>query len=250
VSEVVILGSAELLAAAAAARLVTALVDAQAAYGDASVVLTGGRAGGAVLRAVRTSPARDAVDWARVDVWWGDERWLPAGDAERNDKQAEDALLSHVPVDRARVHPFPASSDGLSPQDAAVAYAGVLAPDGVLPRIDVLMLGVGEEGHVASIFPDSAATRATAFVEPVFDCPKPPPTRLTLTFPAITTATEVWLMATGDGKADAVAEALAGQTGIPAGAVSGTAHTRWLLDTAAASKLALSPAGTGIAPAR
>ncbi|HST67393.1 MAG TPA: 6-phosphogluconolactonase [Mycobacteriales bacterium] len=239
-SEVVILDTAELLATAAAARLITTLVDAQAAYGDASVVLTGGRVGGAVLRAVRTSPARDAVDWGRVDFWWGDERWLPAGDAERNDKQADDALLSHVPVDPARVHPFPAASDDLSPQDAAAAYTAELAPDGMLPRIDVLMLGVGEEGHVASIFPDSPATRATGFVEPVFNCPKPPSTRLTLTFPAITTATEVWLLAAGAAKADAVAEALGGATGIPAGAVYGTAHTRWLLDAEAASKIATS----------
>jgi 6-phosphogluconolactonase len=253
---VVVLETAELLAAAAAARLITALVDAQAASGVASVVLTGGRVGGAVLRAVKDSPARDAVDWGRVDFWWGDERWLPAGDPERNDKQAQDALLSAVPVDPARVHAFPAADGSFAgdPEGAAAAYAAELAaaagadsPDsdpalgGPVPRFDVLMLGVGEEGHVASIFPDSPAAQETrAIVSSVYDCPKPPPVRLTLTFPAIDTATEVWLMAAGAEKAGAVAQALGGASGldVPAAGVRGRAHTRWLLDTAAASKLA------------
>ncbi|HEY6746608.1 MAG TPA: 6-phosphogluconolactonase [Mycobacteriales bacterium] len=235
-----VLGTAELLAAAAAARLVTALVDAQAAYGVASVVLTGGRVGGAVLRAVRDSPARDAVDWGRVEFWWGDERWLPIGDPERNDRQAQDALLSAVPVDPARVHPFPAADGRYAgdPEKAAAVYAAELAAAGP-PRFDVLMLGVGEEGHVASIFPDSPAAHDTGTVAAVRDSPKPPPIRLTLTFPTINSATEVWLMAAGAEKAGAVAQALGGATGlqVPAAGVHGTARTRWLLDTAAAGKL-------------
>ena len=245
--DVVILPSAALLAAAAAARLVTALVDAQASSGVASVVLTGGRVGGAVLQAVRDSPARDAVDWGRVDVWWGDERWLPAGDPERNDRQAQDALLSAVPVDPARVHAFPAADGEYAgdPEAAAAAYTASLAaaaaefPGGSVPRFDVLMLGVGEEGHVASIFPDSPAAHDSRAVAAVHDCPKPPSTRLSLTFPVINTATEVWLMAAGADKADAVAQALAGATGlqVPAAGVHGSARTRWLLDTAAASEL-------------
>jgi 6-phosphogluconolactonase len=240
VTDVVVLASAELLAEAAAARLVTALVDAQAASGVAAVVLTGGRVGGAVLRAVRDSPARDAVDWGRVDVWWGDERWLPAGDPDRNDRQAQDALLSAVPVDPARVHAFPAADGPFAgdPDRAAAAYAAELAGP---PRFDVLMLGVGEEGHVASIFPDSPAARDTGAVAvaAVYDCPKPPPTRLTLTFPTINSATEVWLMAAGAEKAGAIAQALGGADGlaVPAAGVRGRSHTRWLLDAAAASKL-------------
>jgi 6-phosphogluconolactonase len=231
--EVVVLGSAELVAAAAAARLITAVVDAQAARGVASVVLTGGGVGGATLRAVRDSPARDAVDWSRVELWWGDERWLPAGDPERNDQQAEDALLSAVPVDRSRVHPFPAA-DGpyADPEAAAAAYAAELGT----PAFDVLLLGVGEEGHVASIFPDSPAFDATAPVVAVHDCPKPPPDRLTLTFPTITTATEVWLLTAGAAKAEAIATSLTGA--LPAGRARGTTRTLYLLDDPAASKLA------------
>jgi 6-phosphogluconolactonase len=239
----VVLPSADLVARAAAARLIVALVDAQAARGSASVVLTGGGVGGKTLRAVRDDPARDAVDWAEVDVWWGDERWLPAGDPERNDQQAEDALLSAVPVDRDRVHPFP-TADGRfagDPEAAAAAYAAELAGagTGAVPAFDVLLLGVGEEGHVASIFPDSPAARATDPVVAVHDCPKPPPTRLSLTFPAIATATEVWLLTAGAAKADAVAQALAGAAplDVPAAGARGRAATRWLLDREAAAKL-------------
>jgi len=248
--DVVVHASADLLATAVAARLVTALVDAQAARGSASVVVTGGRVGTAVLRAVHDSPARDAVDWSRVDVWWGDERWLPAGDAERNDQQARDALLSAVP---ARVHPFAAADGGFAdPESAAAAYAAELdaaagaAPGsggvpgrGAVPAFDVLMLGVGEEGHVASIFPDSPAARSGDTVVAVHDCPKPPPTRLSLTFSSIGAATEVWLLAAGSGKADAVARALGGATPleVPAAGARGRSRTRWLIDTDAAAKL-------------
>ena len=117
------------MARAAAARLITAIVDAQAARGTASVVLTGGRNGNGLLAALAASPARDAVDWSRLDLWWGDERFLPEGDPERNDTQAREALLDSVPLDPARVHAM-APSDGAYGDDveaAAEAYAAELA---------------------------------------------------------------------------------------------------------------------------
>jgi 6-phosphogluconolactonase len=246
-TDVVVHATADLLAKAAAARLVTRLVDAQAARGIASIVLTGGRVGGAVLRELRDNPARDAVDWSRVEMWWGDERWLPDGDAERNDKQARDDLLASIAVDPARVHPFPAADGRYAgdPEAAAAAYAAELAaatrPEdhGPVPRFDVLMLGVGEEGHVASIFPESPAAYETRPVVAVRGSPKPPPTRLTLTFPAIAAATDVWLMAAGAEKAGAIALALggAGAIQVPAAGVHGRARTLWLLDRESASKL-------------
>jgi 6-phosphogluconolactonase len=127
--QVVVYSNAELLAAATAARLVTRLVDAQAARGSASLVLTGGGIGIAVLEQLRATPARDAIDWARVDLYWGDERFLPAGDPERNETQARAALLDHVPIDAKRVHVM-APSDGTfgaDPEAAAAAYADLLA---------------------------------------------------------------------------------------------------------------------------
>ncbi|TWP51922.1 6-phosphogluconolactonase [Lentzea tibetensis] len=245
--EVVVHRDGGLLAAAAAARLVTRMVDAQAARGYASVVLTGGRTGAAVLENLNRNGARDAVDWSRVDLYWGDERFLPSGDPERNETQARAALLDHVPLDPDRVHVM-APSDGKfgnDPEAAAEAYAEVLAraarPEdhGDVPTFDVCMLGVGEEGHVASIFPDSPAVHEQErSVVAVRNCPKPPPTRISLTLSAIRRAQEVWLMTTGEAKAVSVAMALngAGEVQIPAAGALGR-RTLWLLDKAAASKV-------------
>ncbi|GAA1191190.1 6-phosphogluconolactonase [Prauserella alba] len=252
--DVVVHSDAAVLAAATAARLITALTDAQAARGSASVVLTGGGTGIAILEQMRRSPARDAVDWSRLDVFWGDERFVPAGDPERNEKQAREALLDHVPVDPARVHAM-APSDGEfgdDPDAAAAAYAQALATAaeatatatvataGDVPAFDVMLLGLGGEGHTASIFPDTpAAHEAERSVVAVRDCPKPPPTRVSLTFPAIRRATEVWLVTAGAAKADAVAAAHrgVGEVELPVAGARGTARTLWLLDTEAAAEL-------------
>lgn len=238
----------ELMAQAAAARLITKIVDAQAARGSASVVLTGGRNGNGLLAALSSAPARDAIDWSRLDLWWGDERFLPDGDPERNVSQALAALLDQVPVDPARVHAMPAS-DGPHGSDvdaAAAAYAAELAaaagPEdhGPVPTFDVLMLGVGPDTHVASLFPELPAVRETErTVVGVHGAPKPPPTRVSLTLPAIRAAREVWLLAAGEDKAKAVQIALsgAGEIQAPAAGAYGRARTLWLLDAAAASQL-------------
>jgi len=236
--QVVVFTNPDLLAAATAARLVTTLVDTQAAKGSASLVLTGGRTGTAVLSHLLATPARDAVDWSRVDFYWGDERFLPAGDPERNETQAREALLDHIPVDPARVHAMEPSDGrfGDNPDRAAEAYAASMGK----PGFDVLLLGVGEEGHTASIFPDSPAVHEhNKSVVAVRDCPKPPPTRISLTLPAIRRAREVWLLTTGDAKADAVAQAIGGaaEVEIPAAGATGLDRTLWLLDRTAAAKL-------------
>ncbi|UZJ26169.1 6-phosphogluconolactonase [Rhodococcus antarcticus] len=236
----------ELLAAALAARVLTALVDAQAARGSASFVVTGGGTGTAVLEQLRRSPGRDAVDWSRVDVYWGDERYLPGGDPARNETQARAALLDHVPVDPSRVFAM-APSDGPlgdDPDAAAAAYARTLAdrsPDGTVPRFDVLLLGIGPEGHVASVFPDSPAVHEQQLtVVAVRDCPKPPPTRISMTLPTVRAAAHVWLCVAGAGKAEAVHRALSGaaEVDLPAAGARGLESTIWVLDTAAAGGLA------------
>ncbi|GAA1297982.1 6-phosphogluconolactonase [Saccharothrix xinjiangensis] len=237
--DVVVHRGGDLLAAATAARLVTALVDAQAARGEAHLVLTGGRTGAAVLEQVRATPARDAVDWARVELYWGDERFLPSGDPERNETQARRALLDHIPVPAEHVHVVEPSDGrfGDDPDAAAAAYAELLG-GGV--AFDVCLLGVGEEGHVASVFPDSPAVHERERpVVAVRNCPKPPPTRVSLSLPAIRASREVWLMTTGAAKAGAVAAALsgAGEVDLPAAGAVGTERTLWLLDTAAAAEL-------------
>ncbi|WP_018656569.1 6-phosphogluconolactonase [Actinomadura flavalba] len=237
----------ELLAHAAAARLVGAVADAQAAHGTASVVLTGGGVGTAVLAALAASPARDAIDWRRVDVWWGDERFLPAGDPERNETGARLALLDHVDVDPARVHAMAASDgpDGDDADKAAERYAAELAAavrpgePGPVPAFDVVLLGVGPDAHVASLFPGLPGTRDGRPVVAVRDAPKPPPTRISLTFPSIRSAAEVWLLAAGSGKAEAVRKALTetGPVGVPAAGARGRRRTLALLDAEAAAEL-------------
>nr|WP_275419260.1 6-phosphogluconolactonase [Streptomyces sp. SID8499] len=238
----------DLMAQAAAARLITRIVDAQASTGSANVVLTGGRNGNGVLAALAAAPARDAIDWGRLDLWWGDERFLPEGDPERNVTQAREALLDSVPLDPERVHVMPASDGpyGADVEAAADAYAEELAraagPEnhGAVPSFDVLMLGVGPDTHVASLFPEHPGVRETErTVIGVHGSPKPPPTRISLTLPAIRSAREVWLLAAGEDKANAVAMALsgAGEIQAPAAGAQGRTRTLWLLDTAAAAQL-------------
>ncbi|MGY6654144.1 6-phosphogluconolactonase [Amycolatopsis sp. TRM77291] len=239
-TEVVVYENPDLLAAAAAARLVTRIVDVQAAKGSASVVLTGGGTGIAILRELRDSSARDAIDWSRLDLYWGDERFVPADSDDRNEKQAREALLDHVPLDPKRVHAM-APSDGEFGDDvdaAAAAYAEVLAANDA--AFDIMLLGLGGEGHTASIFPDSPAVHEKErSVVAVRDCPKPPPTRISLTLPAIRRAQDIWLVTGGDAKADAVAQALAGagEVEIPVAGARGSRRTLWLLDRGSASKL-------------
>lgn len=244
VAAVVVHPDADLLAQAVTARLVTALVDVQATGRVPSWVLTGGTIADRVHRAVAASPARDAVNWSRVELWWGDERFLPSGDDDRNETQARAALLDQVPLDPDRVHPMPASSYGTDDPDAAAAsYAQDLAAaagsdlkdDAAL--FDVLMLGVGPDGHVASLFPGLPALHDDRPVTAVRDAPKPPPTRLTLTLSTLNRAREVWFIASGQEKAAAVQLALTGADveQVPAAGPRGLERTLWLLDRDAAS---------------
>jgi 6-phosphogluconolactonase len=242
---VVVHHDATLLAQAIAARIITAIVDAQAANGEASIVLTGGGIGGSTLRELAESPPRDAIDWRRLSVWWGDERFLPSGHPDRNETQAREALLDLVDLDPLRVHPMPASDGPLGddPDAAAQAYAAELAAashDHVAsPAFDVLLLGLGPEGHVASLFPEAPAMYDDRVVIPVRNCPKPPPTRISLSRATINSAREVWVIAAGEEKSGAARLALSGAapTAVPAAGVNGTVATRWLLDRAAASRL-------------
>jgi 6-phosphogluconolactonase len=237
--DVVVHANAEALAAAAAARLITRIVDIQTASRSASLVLTGGGIGIAVLREVANTPAATAVDWQGLDIYWGDERFLPSGHPERNETQARKALLNHVDVDPTRVHPMGASDGpwGNDPDSAAQAYEDLLPNR---PAFDICLLGIGEEGHVASVFPSSPTVYETErAVIGVRGSPKPPPTRISLTLPAIRCANEVWLIVSGAQKAAAVTMALrgAGEVLVPAAGATGRRRTLWLLDRPAAAKL-------------
>ena len=247
---VVVSRDADVLAAAVAARLLTRLVDAQAARGSASLVLTGGGVGIAVLEQVRRSPAVAAVDWRQVDLWWGDERFLVTTDPERNELQARAALLDHLDLDPARVHPMGAlgGPDGVDPDAAAHRYAGELAAaaradhtssNQDVPTFDVVLLGMGAEGHTASIFPESPAAHDERPVFAVHGCPKPPATRISLGFGALNAARELWVIAAGAAKSPVIAMALggAGRVQVPVAGVHGRQQTLFLLDEPAARQL-------------
>jgi 6-phosphogluconolactonase len=212
------------------------------------VVLTGGGIGTRVLAELAAAPARDAVDWPRVEVWWGDERFVPYGDPERNETGARSALLDHVDVAPERVHPMPGPDgpDGHNPEAAAERYAAWLQAAAEpqdragVPGFDVLMLGIGPDAHVASLFPGLPALyEEERTVVAVRGAPKPPPTRLSLTLPAIRAASEVWILATGAEKAGAVRMALsgAGPVQVPAAGARGVRQTLFLLDRAAAAEV-------------
>ncbi|MEU6558322.1 6-phosphogluconolactonase [Nocardia nova] len=238
--QVEVFAGTDALVAAAARRFVEIVTAAQAERGSASVVLTGGGTGIGLLELVREAPG--AIDFSRLDVFWGDERFVPAGDAERNELQARQALLDHVPVDPARVHPV-ATSDGEYPDpvEAAAEYsAAVHAHLAEYGGFDLHLLGMGGEGHVNSLFPHTpAVAEEHELVVAVTDSPKPPPVRVTLTLPAVARARHVVLVVGGEAKADAVLEALTGASplDIPAAGAHGSETTTWLLDESAAAKL-------------
>ncbi|WP_114906337.1 6-phosphogluconolactonase [Ornithinimicrobium murale] len=230
----------EALAADVAADIATVIKDAVALRGVAHLVLTGGSMGARTVKALsrRRLPK---TTWAKVHLWWGDERFVPTGHEDRNDQQAREAGLESLPVPAENIHSAPAGSTGKQLPEAAATWASDLATHAVegeiAPRFDIVLLGVGPDAHVASLFPDrdelTVTDRSTV---PVTDSPKPPPLRLSLTVPVINGADRVWLVVAGADKAEAVtaARAATDDPHLPASWVRGTRETVWWLDDAAA----------------
>jgi len=226
-----ILPDADALAQAIADRLSSRVAALQAEGRTPRIVLTGGTI---AMNAYQRVGA-DAADWTNVDFWFGDERFVPEGHADRNDQQARDAFLDRVGA--TRVHSVAGNDCSLSAAEAADEYAASL-PD---EPFDIVLLGVGPDGHVASLFPQHPllheSERACA---ELFDSPKPPPVRISMTFPTLNRAAAVWFLVSGEEKSDAVTRALAddGTTDeTPARGVQGSQETLWLIDEAGASDL-------------
>ena len=235
------------LASTVAGALLGRLAEAQGAGEEPQIALTGGSIAERLHREIaRHSGAQAdvrAVDWSRVTVWWGDERFVPSDSPDRNAGQARAAFLDTVGA--TRVHEVPASDVVPDAETAAATYADLLREHGA-EELDVLMLGIGPDGHIASLFPGHPALAVQdRAVVAVHDSPKPPPDRVTLTFPALNRARSVWFLVSGEGKAEAVARALAepdarpGATlaETPARGVLGREETIWFLDAPAASLL-------------
>ncbi|MCW2762497.1 MAG: 6-phosphogluconolactonase [Marmoricola sp.] len=238
-TETKVLPSADGVARAVAMELVARIAAVQAQGRVPSIVLTGGTIANQIYRAVAALPSGD-VDWMQVDFWWGDERYVPADSTDRNDRAAELDLLDVVGVDPARVHAMPAADEAHPDVEAAAAAYASEVREHAADEFDLVLLGVGPDGHVASLFPGSAQLDVTDEVAlAVRDSPKPPPERVTLTFPTLNRTHEVWFLVTGEGKADAVARALAESGSVhetPARGIT-AANRTWWLDEAAAGAL-------------
>lgn len=219
---------------ALSARLLARLTELQGEGRLPQVALTGGRIATKAYGRLASEGAHSAVDWSRVELWWGDERFVAADDEDRNDVGALDVLAT-LPLNPDRIHRMPASDAGADLDAAAAAYAQELGTT----EFDVCLLGMGPDGHVASIFPEHPSAHADGRVIAVRGAPKPPLERISLTLETINRSKEVWFVVSGADKAAATLMALmgAGPVQVPAAGVAGRQRTLWLLDRESAGQL-------------
>jgi 6-phosphogluconolactonase len=210
---------------------------AQASSRPFSVCLSGGSTPRLMYEWLATPAIASRFPWPRVHWFWGDERFVPHDDPASNYRMAREALLSRVPIPSGNIHPIP--TEGVSPEQAADAYeatlkryhgSDILAAD--RPLFDVTLLGIGDNGHTASLFPGQPALRETLRWAVATIGVKSEP-RITLTYPALDSSRDVAFLATGAGKRDMVARARAGDREIPAGMVRPIGRLHWFLDRAA-----------------
>jgi 6-phosphogluconolactonase len=187
-------------ATACAAHLAQRIMAVLASRGRCHVALPGGSTPAACLSQLAAQP----LPWERVHFYLTDERCLPRGDAERNDRMIEQHLWQAITVSETNLHPIPAE---LGPETAARRYAILID---ALERLDIILLGMGEDGHTASLFPDNPALDDQRSVVPVHQAPKPPPERVSLGITTLRAAAERVVLATGPGKRDATDQVKAG----------------------------------------
>lgn len=225
------LANADAVASAAAGDLAAKLRDLLDSKPKVHLVVTGGTVGIKTLE--KLAPMLTYLDLTRLQIWWGDERFVERGSSDRNFLQASDALLSRIAIPRENLHEMPAVEDGELLQ-ASRAFADSLtsAP----PEFDIVLLGMGPDGHVASLFPDSEPEAFGFWIVAESNSPKPPSSRISFSYKALCSAKEVWFLVSGADKAHAVTSVFSGEK-LPASLVSGSSRTKWYLDEAAASEL-------------
>jgi len=240
-ADLAVLPSTAALADAAAARFVAAAEDAIASHGQFIVALSGGSTPRDTYLRLGTEALVSKVMWSRVQVLWGDERCVPPDHVESNYRMARETLLDRVPVPAANVHRIHGEDD---PATAAEAYEATLrallrTPAGA--RIDLVLLGLGEDGHTASLFPGSAAVHEQTRWVMTARASAASVWRITLTPAVINAAAEVLFLVSGGAKAGILRRVLEGPhrpQELPAQAIApSNGRVRWCVDTAAAADL-------------
>ena len=229
------------LGSALAAHISQLAARAAAVKGRFWIALSGGSLIDIISPVLASKPWRERIDWSSWHVFWVDERWVPWSSSDSNYGQFRRKFLHRVKIPEEQIH---ATDDSLAPARTAAAYANVLADvltprAGQVPRFDLILLGLGADGHTASLFPRHPALHEDQrWVVPVFDAPKPPPIRISMTLPVINHARHVIFVAAGSSKATIVATLLqsdVGGTQLPARRVNPMDGTlQWFMDQAAA----------------
>ncbi|MFM6979883.1 MAG: 6-phosphogluconolactonase [Micrococcales bacterium] len=231
------------VAQAAADAFIHFLAHTLETQAEAHVSITGGTAGIKTLEAIGSHESIGDVDWSRVHIWWGDERFVNGDSADRNAVQAYDGFLAQLPLAHDKVHVFPAA-DEIPDLDAAASnfaehvqkYAGAGFID-----FDLTLLGMGPDGHIASLFPGKVEPGSGVSIYAEHDSPKPPAQRLSFSYEAINRSKQIWFLVAGADKADAAAVPFSDNpTALPVGRVAGIERTIWFIDQAAASQIDLS----------
>jgi 6-phosphogluconolactonase len=201
---VVTLPDADSVSQAAAERIVSLITERVAASGVCTIALAGGSTPKDLYERLAQEPFRQQIPWEHVTVVWGDERYVPYDDPESSYRMAQEALLEHVPIPKDNIIPVPTHFP--TPDRAARTYHVMIEHVFEIGGLDIVLLGMGDDGHTASLFPGHPALDAAAdqFVVAVEDAPKPPPQRVSLTLSAINRAAHVIFLVTGEGKAAAV----------------------------------------------
>lgn len=225
---------ADALVRRVAQRLVDAIMARQAGGHVVQLCLTGGSIAMRLYEQLATILSPEKVDPELLELWWGDERFVPTAHPDRLAGPTLALLARHYPINPAHTHPMPASDGSFDASSAALNYTKELDDT----RFDICLLGIGPDGHVASIFPHHPSSEPTnQRVIAMQDSPKPPPERISLTIPTLNESAEVWFLASGTPKAAAVKAAIGGDTSIPAGNVHGQEATIWLIDQDAAQDM-------------
>lgn len=224
------------VAESTAQRLIEKLIELLQSKEEVHLMLTGGTVGIATLASVRANPAHALVDFTRVHFWWGDERFVAAASSDRNALQARTSLLNFLKHDEAKVHEFPSSDHDLSLDTAANEFNALVAA--IDPHFDLVLLGMGPDGHVASLFPGRGEVKSQDLIIAEPDSPKPPQMRLSFSYAALNSADEIWFVVAGADKQDAVAIAMGEEPHIlPVGNVHGRIRTQWFIDSTAGTKV-------------